>query len=369
MRKILLLLLALIVVSTAFLNPVPVSANTRIKDVAKVQGVRSNQLVGYGLVVGLAGTGDSNKSLFTNQAIANMLKSFGITVNSAQVQSKNVAAVMLTSQLPAFVKPGDTIDVTVSSMGDAKSLQGGTLLQTPLRAANGLVYAAGQGPLSIGGFSAGTGGNSQQKNFPTVGTIPSGAIVERDVATQFSSNGTVTLALNQPDFTTANRISEAIQYRYGAISYARDPGTVVISVPQELSSNVVSFVASLEELSITPDAIAKIIINERTGTVVMGTNVTISEVAIAQGSLTVKITSAKEVSQPPPFSGGTTVVTEKKDLTVEEQKANLIILPAASKVGDVVSALNAVGATSRDIIAILQAMKTAGALHADLQLI
>lgn len=347
----------------------PVSASARVKDVAKVQGVRSNQLVGYGLVVGLAGTGDSNKSLFTIQSVASMLKSFGVTMNAAQVQSKNVAAVMITAQLPPFVKPGDTIDVTISSLGDAKSLQGGTLVQTPLRAANGAVYAVGQGPLSLGGYSAGGSGNSQQKNFPTVGTIPGGAIVERDVPADFSANGTITLALNQPDFTTASRVSEAVESRFGAIAYARDPGTVIVTVPGEYSSSVVSFVAALEELPVTPDAVAKVIINERTGTIVMGSQVSISEVAVAQGSLTVKITTSQEVSQPPLLSGGKTVVTDKKEVAVDEQKGSLIVLPASTKVGDVVNALNAVGATPRDIMAILQAMKAAGALHAEVQMI
>ena len=366
MRRLTVLLLAFFLLGSAVAAAAP--AGARIKDVAKVQGVRSNQLVGYGLVVGLAGTGDSTKSKFTIQSVTNMLKAFGVTVNAAQIQPKNVAAVMVTAQLPAFSKPGDVIDITISSLGDAKTLQGGTLLQAPLRAANGAVYAVGQGPLSIGGFSSGSGGNSQQKNFPTVGTIPGGAIVERDVPVQFSSDGTVTLTLSQPDFTTANRITNAVDSRFGPIAVARDPGAVVITVPPEYSSNVVGFIASLEELPITPDAAAKIVINERTGTVVMGSNVTIAEVAVAQGSLTVKITSAKEVSQPPPLSGGNTAVTNKKDVAVDEQKASLIVLPASTRVGDVVNALNAVGATPRDIIAILQAMKAAGALHADLQL-
>lgn len=352
---------------TAFAGPI--AATSRIKDVAKVQGVRNNQLIGYGLVVGLAGSGDTNKMVFTNQALSNMLKAFGMTVNSPQMQLKNVAAVMVTAQLPPFVKPGDTIDITVSSMGDAKSLQGGTLLQTPLQAANGAVYAVGQGPLSVGGFSLGSGGSSRQKNFPTAGSIPGGAIVEREVPTQFSDGNTVMLALNQPDFTTASRIADALNYRFGSGAYARDPGTVVVNVPGSYTNNVVGFVASLEELAITPDSIAKIVINERTGTVVLGSNVTIDEVAVAQGSLTVTITSSKEVSQPPPFSYGSTVVTENKNITVDEQKGSLIVLPASSQVGDVVNALNAVGATPRDIISILQAMKAAGALHAELQLI
>lgn len=342
-------------------------AAVRIKDIAKVQGVRANQLTGYGLVMGLAGTGDSDKILATTQSVTSMLKTFGIT--ASQMKTKNVAAVMVTAQLPPFAKPGDTIDITVSSMGDAKSIQGGVLLQTPLRAGNGQVYAVAQGPVSTGGFSAGGGGNSQQKNFPTVGTTTNGAIVERDVPMEFSADGTVTFSLNQPDFTTASRISEAIDSRFGAISTARNPGTVMVYVPAEYRGNVVGFVASLEELYVNPDNIAKVVINERTGTIVMGSNVTIDEVAVAQGGLSIKIGKSKEVSQPPPFSGGSTVVTENRTVDVKEDQAHVIVLPSTASVGDVVNALNSIGATPRDMIAILQAMKAAGALHADLQLI
>lgn len=345
------------------------SASTRIKDVAKVQGVRANQLQGYGLVIGLAGTGDSTKSVETTQSTINLLKSYGITVNGTQMQAKNVAAVIVTAQLPPFVKAGDTIDVTVSSMGDAKSLQGGTLLQTPLRAANGMVYAAAQGAVTTGGFSAGRGGSSQQKNFPTVGISSNGAIVERDVAMNFTANGSLNLALNQPDFTTATRISEAINSRFGSISRARDPGTVAIDVPYAYQTDVVSFIAAVEELPVSPDAIAKVVINERTGTIVMGSNISIDEVAIAQGGLTIRITKDKEVSQPPPFSGGKTTTTTNTTVDVKEDQANVVVLPSTAKVGDVVNALNAIGATPRDMINILQAMKAAGALHADLQVI
>lgn len=345
------------------------AAFTRIKDVAKVQGVRSNQLEGYGLVIGLNGTGDSNKILQTMQSVSNMLKSYGLTVSAAQMQAKNVAAVIVTAQLPPFVKAGDTIDIKVSSMGDAKSLQGGVLLQTPLRAANGQVYAVGQGAVSTGGFSAGGGGSSQAKNFPTVGTTPNGAIVERDVATQLVTNGAITLSLNQPDFTTANRISEAIDSRFGSISVARDPGTVMVNVPGQYEGNIVGFVASIEDLSVNPDNIAKIVINERTGTIVMGANVTIDEVAVAQGGLSITITKDKTISQPPPFSNGSTVVTNNTNVDVKEDKANVMVLPATANVGDVVNALNAIGATPRDIISILQAIKASGALHADLQII
>lgn len=345
------------------------SAVTRIKDVAKVQGVRSNQLVGYGLVVGLNGTGDSNKTLQTMQSLSSMLKTFGVTVSAAQMQAKNVAAVMVTADLPPFVKSGDTIDITVSSMGDAKNLQGGILLQTPLKAANGQVYAVGQGSVVTGGFSAGSGGSSQSKNFPTVGMTSNGAIVERDVPTQLVSNGTITLSLSQPDFTTAIRISNAIDSRFGSIATPRDPGTVLVTLPSYYTDNVVAFVADLENLSVSPDHIAKIVINERTGTIVMGANVSIDEVAVAHGGLSIRISKVQDVSQPPILSGGNTVVTSNTTVDANEDKANIIVLPATTNVGDVVNGLNAIGATPRDIISILQAMKAAGALHADLQII
>jgi flagellar P-ring protein precursor FlgI len=367
MRRFLALSLVVVFIVA---GAVPVLAyGPRIKDVAKLQGVRGNQLIGYGLVVGLAGTGDSNKSTFTIQSIASMLKNFGVVVNTTQLQPKNVAAVMVTAQLPPFMKPGDTIDITVSSMGDAKSLQGGTLLQTPLKAGNGAIYAVGQGPLSIGGFSAGSGGSSQQKNHATVGNIPGGAIVERDVPTKFEDSGNIVLVLNKPDFTTANRIMEAIGRRFGPIAAARDAGTVAVGVPMEYSGNLIGFIAAVEELPVTPDNAAKVVINERTGTVVMGGNVTIDTVAVAQGGITVKINKTTEVSQPPPFSGGSTVVTSNTTVDVKEQPAQLVVLQANSSVSELVNALNAVGATPREVISILQAIKAAGALHAELQLI
>ena len=343
--------------------------NTRIKDVAKVQGVRANQLVGYGLVFGLAGTGDSNKSINTIQSVVNMLRSFGVVVDQSKLQSKNVAAVMISAKLPAFVKSGDTIDVTVSSMGDAKSLAGGTLIQTPLRAANGSVYAVAQGPVTTGGFSAGGTGANVQKNFPTVGLITNGGIVERDVPFQIGANGQFNLALNRPDFTTATRITEAITQRFGTIATARDPGTVTVAVPGMYARDVVGFVASIEELRIKPDEVARVVINERTGTIVMGSNVAIDEVAVAQGGLTVKITKTREVSQPLPFSQGRTTTTPLQSVNAQESTGNLLVLPSTASVGDVVAALNSVGATPRDIITILQAMKAAGALHAEMELI
>lgn len=367
MRKINIIFLAILLIfcsmSSAFAQE---QSSTRIKDIAKIQGVRSNQLIGYGLVIGLAGTGDSNKSLETIQSITNMLKTFGVTVNQSQLQTKNVAAVMVTAQLPPFVNNGDTIDVTVSSMGDAKSLQGGTLLQTPLKAANGTVYAVGQGAVSTGGFIV---GKSVQKNFVTVGSVPNGAIVERTVETKLGTDGTVSLSLSKPDFTTANRIATAINSRYGSIARSVNPGTVDVTIPFQERDNLVGFVSSIEELNITPDNIAKVVINERTGTIVMGSNISVDKVAIAQGGLSIKITKTKDVNQPPPFSGGDTVVTQNTDVKVDEPKANVLVLDATANVGDIVTALNTVGATPRDIISILQAMKASGALHADLEII
>jgi flagellar P-ring protein precursor FlgI len=317
----------------------------------------------------LAGTGDSDKSSFTVQSIINMLKTFGVAVNpGVQTKLKNVAAVMVTAQLPPFMKPGDTIDVTISSIGDAKSIAGGVLLQTPLKAANGGVYAVSQGSVSTGGFSVGGGGASARRNFPTAGSIPNGAIVEREVPMDYVEGGRIAFALNQPDFVTASRISDAINSYFGPVALAQDPGTVSVLVPDGYNNAVVQFVASIEDLPVVPDNAAKVAINERTGTVVIGGAVTIDTVAVSQGGLSIKIGMETQVSQPPPFSGGDTVVTQNPTVEVEEQMSHLLTLPASSTVSDVVSALNAVGATPNDVISILQAIKTAGALNADLQL-
>lgn len=372
MRKCISLLMVMLMVlcmtATALAAPSTL-ITTRIKDIAKVQGVRSNQLIGYGLVVGLAGTGDSNKTLETLQSVTNMLKEFGVTISTSQLKTKNVAAVMVTAQLPPFVRSGDTIDITVSSMGDAKSIQGGTLLQTPLRAANGQIYAVGQGSVSTGGFSAGGSGGSRQKNFPTVGTTPNGAIVERDVEGELGADGLISLSLSKADFTTASRIADAVNSRYGNVAYAANPGRVDINVPRGYRNNVVSFVAGIEDLSVLPDNVAKVIVNERTGTIVMGGNVAVDEVAIAQGGLSIQIQRNVVVDQPPPFSLGDTVAVPSDDVTVVEEPANTIVLQATASVSEIVGALNSIGATPRDIISILQAIKASGALHADLEII
>lgn len=344
-------------------------SSARIKDLAKVQGVRSNQLVGYGLVVGLTGTGDSNKTIETLQSVANMLKNFGVNISTATLKTKNVAAVMVTATLPPFVREGDTIDLTVSSMGDAKSIQGGTLLQTPLRAADGQVYAVGQGAVSTGGFTAGNGGSTRQKNFSTVGMTPNGGIVEKSVEGTIGESGTLSLSLSQPDFTTAARISEAINSRYGGVAKAANPGRVDILVPSYYRGNVVGFVADIEELYVTPDSVAKVVVNERTGTIVIGGNVSVDEVAVAQGGLSISIQKNTAASQPAPYTFGETITTTNTDTQVTEQPANTVVLQATANVSDIVGALNAVGATPRDIISILQAIKSAGALHATLEII
>lgn len=371
MRKIFALLAACALAVSFIGQAEAVPAVTRIKDISHVQGVRSNQLMGYGLVVGLQGTGDSSsKALETIQSVANMLKSYGILVNQSSLKADNVAAVMVTATLPPFAHEGDTIDVTVSSIGDADSIQGGTLLQTPLRAGNGNVYAVAQGAVSTGGFVTGRGGSSAQRNFPTVGTTPNGAIVERTVEDEIGSDGNISLSIAKPDFTTASRMAAAINAQYGNIAKAVNPGRIDISIPAYFRNNVVGFVSSIEELPVMPDNAAKIIVNERTGTIVMGGDVAVDEIAITQGGLSISVSRTNDISQPNPLSYGTTVTANNTAVRAKDDKAHSIVLPATTaNVGDIVGALNAVGATPRDIISILQAMSASGALHAELQII
>ncbi|MBR1730628.1 MAG: flagellar basal body P-ring protein FlgI [Selenomonadaceae bacterium] len=350
------------------------SAMTRIKDIAKIQGVRSNQLMGYGLVVGLPGTGDSDDTVQMIQSTVAMLKNFGITINADDLDTDNVAAVMVTATLPPFVREGDTIDVTISSMGDADSIQGGTLLQTPLRAADGEVYAVAQGPVSTGGFVAGNGGGNSraQRNFPTVGTTPNGAIVERTVEDDLGKNGQLSLSLSNMDFTTATRVANSINAaysQYGNIARAANPGRIDIRIPPGYRSNVVGFIASIESLPIRPDNVAKVVFSERTGTIVMGGDVSVDECAITQGGLSIKVQRDTQVNQPNPFSYGTTMVTRTEDTNVDEEMSSSVVIPATTSISDIVGALNAVGATPRDCISILQAMKAAGAIHAVLEII
>ena len=369
MKKIFALLTLMLCLAFTTTTVFAESAVTRIKDIAKVQGVRSNQLMGYGLVVGLPGTGDSDDTRQMIQSTVSLLRNYGITVQAADLDSDNVAAVMVTATLPPFVREGDTIDVAVASMGDADSIQGGVLLQTPLRAANGDVYAVAQGSVSTGGFVAGRGNNRAQKNFPTAGNIPNGAIVERTVEDDLGHNGQISLSLASSDFTTASRITNAINSAYGNVARAANPGRIDISIPGYYRSNVVEFVASIEELPIIPDAIAKVVVNERTGTIVMGGNVTVDECAITQGGLSIRIKREESGGEAAPYSYGTSMVIKNTAINAREETSSSVVLPATTRVSDVIGALNAVGATPRDCISILQAMKAAGAIHAVLEII
>jgi flagellar P-ring protein FlgI len=340
----------------------------RLKDIGRIEGERSNQLVGYGLVVGLDGTGDTQQALFTVQSVANMLQKFGITVAVNKMKVKNVAAVMITASLPPFVRGGSKIDVLVSSLGDAKSLQGGTLLQTPLQAADGDVYAVAQGSLSIGGFTAGGSGNSVTKNHPTAGRIPDGAIVEKEVPAILSDGKSLNVLLSDPDFATAAGVAQAINAKLGPGSAsALDPATVRVAVTD--ASNIVGLIAEIGELSVTTSQVAKIIVNERTGTVIIGGAVKLSPVALSHGNLSVEISTEQQVSQPAPISGGQTAVVPQTSVQATEQSNKLMVLDAGSTLDDLVRGLNELKVTPRDIIAILQALKQAGALHAELEII
>jgi flagellar P-ring protein precursor FlgI len=342
----------------------------RVKDISALAGVRDNQLIGYGLVVGLNGTGDGGNTAFTTQSVSSMLRALGITVNPKDIKARNIAAVMVTANLPPFARAGGRVDIVVSSMGDAKSLQGGTLLLTPLRAPDGEIYAVAQGPLSVGGFAAGgKSGSSVQKNHPTVGHIAAGALIEREVPGQFVGREHVTLVLHNPDFTTSSRLVQTINDQIGeTVARALDSGTIKIQVPVQFRAHLVEFVSALENMEVTPDAVAKVVLDERTGTVVIGENVRISTIAVAHGSLSIEIKESLLVSQPPPFSEGATVVTPESDVRVQEAKANLLLLPQAVTIRDLVRALNSIGVTPRDLIAIFQAIKAAGALQAQLEI-
>ncbi len=343
----------------------------RLKDIATIQGVRHNQLLGYGLVVGLNGTGDGSGTEFTVQSLVNMLERLGVNVDPDDVKVNNVAAVMVTAQLPPFARRGSKVDVLVSSLGDAESLLGGTLLLTPLRGVDGEVYALSQGALLVGGFSTGgLAGGGVQKNHPTVARIPHGATIEKEVNYRFDDRQNLLISLYHPDFTTAQRTVAALNALTDrAVARALDPGTIRVEISQEARSDLVGLLAQLEQVEITPDSRAKIVLAERTGTVVMGENVRIATVAVAHGNLSLQIKESRNVSQPLPFSrGGRTVVTPDSDIQVNEDNAQLVVLEKGASIGEVVRALNAVGATPRDLITIFQALRTAGALQAELEI-
>jgi len=351
------------------LAPVQLQA-ARLKDLADVEGVRGNQLFGFGVVVGLNGTGDGNGIEFTTKGLANMLEKMGIRVKPEDIKSKNVAAVMVTSTLPAFIRPGSRIDVSLSSMGDAKSLQGGTLLFTPLRGADGNTYAVAQGAVTVGGFSieAGSGGDSAQKNHPTVGTIAQGATVERAIPFDLFQSQRVRIVLREPDFTTVTRLVREINRDLGRpLAVAVDGASVEVPLMSEFSKNPVSFVARLENLELEQDMGARVVVNERTGTVIMGENVTLSKVALAHGNLNIAIRSETQVSQPGPLSEtGQTAIVTNADVQVREEKNLLGVIGGKVTLQELVNALNALGATPRDLISIFTALKRAGALHAEL---
>jgi len=359
---------ALVSVTFVFALSVAQSDAARIKDIASLSGVRTNQLVGYGLVVGLEGSGDGKKSRFTTQSMGSMLERLGMTINPKDITMGNVAAVMVTADLPPFAKSGNRIDVVVSSIGDAKTLYGGTLLFAPLKGADGNIYAVAQGPVSIWGFSAGGEGGSVQKNFPTVGRVARGALIEREVPNNFEQRKSLVLGLHEPDFTTAARMVEAINGAFkSSIAAASNSGAINIEIPAQYHGETVSFVTALENLEIRPDVIARVVINERTGTVVVGESVRISTVAVAHGNLSIEIKETKDVSQPLPFSGGQTAVTPSTDLAVSEGKSQLLLVKSGTTIGDLVKGLNALGVSPRDLIIIFQAIKAAGALSAELE--
>ncbi|HXG48540.1 MAG TPA: flagellar basal body P-ring protein FlgI [Methylomirabilota bacterium] len=348
--------------------PASIHAASRVKDLAFISGARDNQLVGYGIVTGIAGEGDKNP-VYTLQSIANMLQRHGVNVPPATLSSKNVAAVMITADIKAFSKPGSRIDVTVSSIGDAKTLQGGILMQTPLLGADGRVYAVAQGPVSLGGFSAGNDTASVQKNHPTVGQVVAGALVEREIPTDIVRENFIELLLREADFTSSARMAQAINEKYPACAEALDSMTVRVKLPEGLEINPVDFIARIEAVEVTPDTPARIVINERTGTIVATAQIRIAACAVSHGNLTITIANTPEVSQPAPFSQtGETVVTQRTDTGVTEQRAALVPLPELPTVEKVASGLNALGVTPRDMMAIFTAMKQAGALHAELVL-
>jgi flagellar P-ring protein precursor FlgI len=354
-----------------FAADLPGYGPSRIKDVAAFQGVRENQLVGYGLVVGLNGTGDRRQTFFSTQTLTNMLERSGLSVSPALIRVKNIAAVMVTAALPPFARKGSRIDVTVSSIGDAESIQGGVLIMTPLRAANSEVYVTAQGQLSLGGFSAAGGGSRVQLNHPTVGRIPNGGLVEQEVQMDLAGRSKLSLVLHDSDFTTATRAVSAVNETVGMdVARAIDGRTIAIDVPDTFTNRVIEFMSMIENAEMDVDFRAKVVLNERTGTIVMGKDVKIADVSIIHGSLSLQVGTIFDISQPGPFSPeGQTVVVPQTTVTAQEEKGRTVNLREGASVEEVVRALNSIGAGPRDVIAILQAIKAAGALQADLEII
>jgi len=370
MKRTFCLLIALILTGP-FLFEIAHAA--RIKDLAKLNSVRNNQLIGYGLIIGLDGTGDDmKKSRFTLQSVYNMMVRNGITIDPKDIDSikvKNVAAVMVTAVLPPFAKSGSTIDVAVSSIGDSKNLAGGTLIMTPLKGADGQVYAVAQGPITLGAFSFGGKAAKAQKNHPTVGRIAGGAIIENSVPVDLGGNGTLTYQLDDADFTTASNMAKTINIRTGeTIASPTDSATVTITIPKDKKDDIVNFIASIEGFDVIADTSAKVVVNERTGTIVMGKDVKLSTVAVSHGNLSLIIRESADVIQPNPLAEGETVVVPKTEMAVIEDEGQLVVLnlPKGVSIGEIANALNAIGATPRDLIAIFQAIKASGSMHGEL---
>lgn len=365
--------LALAVALAAVLGPGAGAAEaaSRIKDIADFEGVRENPLVGYGLVVGLNGTGDKlTNSGFTRQSLIGMLERLGVNTRDDPLKTKNVAAVMVTASLPPFARQGTYLDVTVSALGDSTSLLGGTLLVTPMLGADGEVHAVAQGPVAVAGFSAGGQGGSVTKGVPTSARIANGGIIEREVAFELASLDTVRIALRNPDFTTSQRVAQAINAHFGTpLAKSLDSTTVSVAVPQSRGGDVAGLLTEVEQLTVEPDQMARVVVDERSGVIVMGDEVRISTVAIAQGNLTIRVTETPQVSQPSPFSNtGTTQVVPRTQIEVsEDQGKKLAVVPSGVTLHELVNGLNALGIGPRDMITILQAIKAAGALQADIQ--
>jgi flagellar P-ring protein precursor FlgI len=342
----------------------------RLRDVARLQGVRGNQLLGYGVVVGLDGTGDKDQTKFTVQSLTNLLARQGLSISPTSVKVKNVAAVMVTAELPPFAKSGQKMDVTVSSTGDAKSLAGGTLLMTGLQGPDHQVYAVAQGPVLVGGFAASAGGASVTKNHPTAGRIPDGALVEREIPGDFNARPTLRYSLQEEDFTTVIRVVHSINEELGEkAAKALDSRTAEVMIPKEFQGRAVELVARLENLSVQLQPRARVVVNEKTGTVILGSDVRVGAVSIIQGGLSIVVSSTPLVSQPKPLSPGKTVTATKKDVTAVEEKPKTLSIEPGVSVGKLAEMLNSLGVTPRDLVAILQAIKDAGALNAELRIL
>ena len=350
----------------------PTVTTSRLKELVSLEGVRDNQLIGYGLVVGLNGTGDKRQTVFPAQMLSNMLLRMGVTVSATALQAKNTAAVMVTATLPPFAQPGTRLDINVAAMGDCSNLQGGILLMTPLKASSGQVFSVAQGPVVTGGFSAGRGGNSQTVNHPTVGRVPQGGLVEQAPPSSLGE-GHIRLQLRRADFTNATRVAAIVNQKFGAagapVASALNSGLIAVDIPASFQGRSVEFIAQLENLRIDLDRPWRIVINERTGTLTLGKEIRIAPVSILHGNLTVEIETYYDVSQPAPFSGGQTTVVPKVGVGVKEEKARNVSLQAGATVEDLVKALLAIGSTPRDVIAILQNLQAAGALAVDLEVI